>query len=899
MAAPASSGHSFLAHASGECADKIRDFPWHRSALGAVENWPVSLRSIVTTLVECKLPMYLAWGPEFTQFYNDAYRPILGAKEAGALGGPAPQTWSEIWPTIGPMWEQVLAGESIGFEDFKLTINRYGYPEDCYFNFSYSPVRDESGAARGVLVTFAETTHRVVNERRLNFLDELSQKVRTASSPSEVMTLTAELLGRYLEVSRCAYAHVHADQDTFDLIGDYNSGVRSIVGQYKFTDFGQVVHELMVANEAYVNHDVDVDPRTATGDLGAYRLTQIQSVICVPLHKDGRFVAAMAVHQSTPRRWSPEEIELVRTVVDRCWDSLERLRSEVALREEARSLELLNVTGSALAAELDLDAVLQRVTDAATELTGARFGAFFYNGHDERGEALLLYTLSGAPRSSFEGFGHPRPTAIFGPTFRGESAIRIDDVLRDPRYAQWGPGMPAGHLPVRSYLAVPVIARSGDVIGGLFFGHPEVGIFTARSERLATGIAGQAAVAVDNARLYSESQRAASERSALLESERAARAEAERSSKVKDEFLATLSHELRTPLSAITGWVYILRNKLTASQPELVRGVEIIDRAARTQVQLIDDLLDMSKITAGKLRLEPKPVAPADFIQAALDVIAPTAGAAGVSITADLLPVGAVMGDAARLQQVVWNLLANAVKFTPMGGRVHVALSEENSTAIIRVTDTGTGIKPEFLPSMFARFQQADGSITRKFGGLGLGLSIVRTLVELHGGTVAASSKGEGHGSTFTVKLPVSTAHTAERAPHPVSTTSDVQLAGLRVLVVDDEADAREMLHRLLLECGADAQVASSAAEALEALPRYKPHILISDIGMPGTDGYDLLRQIRRLAAEHGGATPAIALTAFARPEDRDKAIAAGFTSHLTKPIVPYALLSEVKRLYT
>lgn len=656
--------------AGGAMAQRMRDFAWENTPVGPVDRWPRSLKSLVMTLLECQLPMYIAWGPQFTQFYNDAYRPILGAKDASALGNSAPVTWSEIWSTIGPMWAQAMEGKPIGFDDFKLTIERFGYPEDCYFNFSYSAVRDDEGRAAGVLVTFAETTERVHSEKRLRLLDELSQNTRAHSEPAEVMRSTSALLGQYLGVNRCAYARVLADEDTFDLIGDYNEGVSSIVGRYRFTDFGAEVLRLMRANRAYVNPNVDEHPLTAGTDLSAYRRTQIQAVICVPLHKDGKLVAAMAVHQSVPRTWTHEEIELVETVVDRCWDALERLRAEAALREEARCLELLNRTGSDLSGELELQALLQRATDAATELTGAKFGAFFYNGVDSHGEAYLLYTLSGAPRQAFEALGHPRPTAVFGPTFRGEPPIRVNDVLADPRYGQWGPhfGMPEGHLPVRSYLAVPVIGRSGEVIGALMFGHPETDIFSERSERLAVGIASQAAIAIDNARLYSRAQNDAEERRRLLESERAARGVAERLSTVKDEFLATLSHELRTPLSAITGWVHILKRRLPTSDPQLLRGIEVIERSTQLQVQLIDDLLDMSRISAGKLSLDLQPLAPVSFVQQAVDVIQPSAEARGVKILTTLDAVGCVLGDARRLQQVVWNLVSNAVKFTPRGG---------------------------------------------------------------------------------------------------------------------------------------------------------------------------------------------------------------------------------------
>ncbi len=875
-------------------ADLTRQHPWHLTPVGPMADWPVSLRTTVETLLACQLPMYLAWGPEFIQFYNDAYRPILGAKDQGALGARAPDVWPEIWPTIGPMWQEVLQGRPIGFDDFKLTIERFGYPEDCYFNFSYSPVPDDTGRVQGVLVTFAETTQRVKSERRLKFLDDLGQATRHSGDAAAILQVAARMLGEHLGVSRCAYAHVLEDQDTFDLIGDHNVGVDSIVGRYRFTDFGRHVHQLMLAGQAYVNNDVDTDPVTRDGDLAAYRQTQIQAVVCVPLLRQGRFVAAMAVHQRVPRRWTADEVELVQTVVDRCWEALQRLRAEAALREEARSLQLLNAVGSALVAELDIRQVLQRVTDTATELTGAEFGAFFYNGVDAQGEAYLLYTLSGARRDQFEHLGHPRPTALFGPTFRGEPAIRLDDVLADPRYGQWGPhhGMPPNHIPVRSYLAVPVISRSSEVLGGLFFGHPEPGRFTARSEQLAVGIAAHAAIAVDNARLHEQSQRSAEERMQLLEGERAARSEAERASAAKDEFLATLSHELRTPLSAIGGWAEILKRKLLPEQKDLLRGVEVIARSTRVQAQLIDDLLDMSRVTSGKLRLELQVVRAASFVQAAVELIRPAAQEAGLALVTELACEECVLGDAARLQQVVWNLLANAVKFTPKGGRVHLRLRQVGDRVEVEVADTGVGIRADMLEKVFERFQQVDGSITRRFGGLGLGLSIVRSIVEQHGGQVTAKSEGEGRGATFVVSLPASREGAAPHEDAPLAQGG--ALAGMKILVVDDEADARETLARILDESGATVVECRDAASALAALHDFTPDAIVSDIGMPGMDGYELIRAVRQGTA---AGVPAIALTAFARTEDRERALRAGFQDHLVKPFEPHRLVARLAAL--
>ncbi|MDQ3211940.1 MAG: ATP-binding protein [Acidobacteriota bacterium] len=580
-------------------------------------------------------------------------------------------------------------------------------------------------------------------------------------------------------------------------------------------------------------------------------------------------------------------------------------RLAAALQEETRVLELVNETGKALASTLDLHSLVQAVTDAATDLSGAQFGAFFYTTAGEGGDVLTLYTLSGAPREAFEKFGHPRATALFGPTFRGEAPIRVDDVLEDPRYGTMAPhhGMPKGHLPVRSYLAVPVRSRSGAVVGGLFFGHPEPGVFSDRTERVIVGVAAQAGIAIDNAQLYEAAQKAADERMVLLESERAARTAAERLSEVKDEFLATLSHELRTPLNAILGWAQVLRSS-PKDKDDLLKGLETIERNARVQTQLIEDLLDMSRITSGKLRLDIQSVQPAAFIEAAIETVHPAASAKGIMLEAILDPAaGSIQGDPGRLQQVVWNLLANAIKFTPKDGRVQVVLERVNSHIDVIVADTGVGIRPEFLPHLFERFRQGDASTTRAYGGLGLGLSIVKSLVELHGGTIEVKSPGEGRGTTVTVSLPVAVSHRAAAArtgthpegpKGPAGTKSIAELTGLIVLVVDDQPDARDLVRRILEDCGAEVFAAGTAADGLSLVQARKPHVMIADVGMPEGDGYDLLRRVRALGAERGGRVPAIALTAFARSEDRTRALRAGFAVHVAKPVNPAELVATV-----
>jgi len=402
-------------------------------------------------------------------------------------------------------------------------------------------------------------------------------------------------------------------------------------------------------------------------------------------------------------------------------------------------------------------------------------------------------------------------------------------------------------------------------------------------------------------RVEMERSAVAQERERLLESERAARSDAERANRVKDDFVAMLSHELRTPLNAILGWTHVLRAQDPSA--ELVeQATGVIERNTRVQAQIVSDLIDMSRITSGKLILETRTANLAEVVEAAIETIEATARAKGLTLEADIdRAVGALAGDPARLQQVVWNLLANAVKFTPAGGRVNVVLARVGAEAHITVRDTGVGIARDFLPLLFERFRQAETAANRRFGGLGLGLAIVKQLVELHGGRVEATSAGEGKGATFRVRLPI-----GDVVPEPslevsgqTSRRREVErpLAGLRLLVVEDDQDTADLLERFLQGAGADVTVVHSAATALDVIAAAPPHVLVSDIGMPGVDGYELMRRVRKLDPAHGGGIPGVAVTAFARTEDRTRAILAGYQAHLTKPIEVPELIAAVRML--
>lgn len=613
-------------------------------------------------------------------------------------------------------------------ESFEMEFPLRG--RDGEFRWFLTRVNPSRGADGQIVRWFGTNTDIDVQRRldqRNRFIIELDESVRALESPEDITLTLARLLGEHLGADRCAYAEVESDEDHFFIPGDYTrEGVHSIVGQYAMSQFGAEVLRLMRANQPYSVNNVFTDERVTESDLAAYEQTGIQAVICVPLHKNGRFAACMAVHQQVPRVWKSEDIELVAFVANRFWESIERARIVKSLHES---------------------------------------------------------------------------------------------LLREQH----------------------------------------------------------------------------------------ARQIAEGANKIKDEFLATISHELRTPLNAILGWTSLLRSGLSPEASE--RAIETVERNARAQAQLIDDLLDISRIISGKLRLDVTNVELERLIHSALETVRPAADAKNVRLQVLIDPnAGPVSGDAGRLQQVFWNLLGNAVKFTPKGGRVQIKLERVNSHVEISVSDTGNGIAPEFLPYVFDRFRQADQATTRTQGGLGLGLSIVRQIVEMHGGTIRVESEGEGKGSTFFILLPRLAAFPRHRdteqvREHPkvsdefVSIDCAPELDGLRVLIVDDEADARDLLQEVLEMCGSEVVTSDTAAEALTEIRGGKFDVLISDIGMPGEDGYSLIEKVRSLTDAEGGRTPAIALTAYARVEDRIRALKAGFQAHLPKPVEPVELAAVVASL--
>ncbi len=557
----------------------------------------------------------------------------------------------------------------------------------------------------------------------------------------------------------------------------------------------------------------------------------------------------------------------------------ERARAFAREQQHRRQLQKLAEASLTINSTLSLNETLQLITDKAREIIEAHQSVTSLTIDENWAQSISTISLSDKYAQWREYSQQPDGSGIYSLVCRLQRPMRMTQTALEAHPAWHNFGKEARkHPPLRGWLAVPLTSRNGKNIGLIQLSDKYEGEFSEDDEAIAVQLAQMAAAAIDNARLYQASQEA---------------------NRVKDEFLAVLSHELRSPLNSITGWATLLRTR-KLDEATIKRALEVIERNAQVQTKLIEDLLDVSRILRGKLTLNVSPVHLAFVVEAALDTVRLAAQAKSIQIESSIdATVGAVAGDSSRLQQVVWNLLSNAVKFTPTGGRVTLRLEKDGNQACIQVSDTGQGISADFLPHIFEYFRQADGSITRSHGGLGLGLAIVHHLVELHGGTVFAQSPGVGQGATFTVKLPLlqDKSLLQEQRNQEIGKTLPGPLTALRILVVDDEADTRDFLAFMLNEYGANTTAVASAQEGLEVLQQFQPDVLVSDIGMPEEDGYTLIQKVRSLSTDQIRKIPAIALTAYAREEDSQRALLAGFQVHLPKPVEPTELVNAIASL--
>lgn len=577
----------------------------------------------------------------------------------------------------------------------------------------------------------------------------------------------------------------------------------------------------------------------------------------------------------------------VEAQAERCIRATEK--SYAPERQEDRSARYLAETTAALGGTLDPDEMLTRFAGSLVPGLADWCSVYVLEGRELRNvTAAHVDPAKAQATAEYQRRFPPSPEhagGVWAVVRSGVAAVFNDITPEILTRATNDPDVLAFLRTLGMTAAAIVPLRVGDRVLGamaLVSTSPERR-FEASDIALFEELGRRAGVAIDNAQLYKAAQASAKA--------------AEEASRVKDEFLATVSHELRTPLNAILGWAAMLRHK--SVDPSITKPVEVIYRNAQAQAKIIEDILDVSRIITGKLRIEPKPTDLVAIARDTIEVVRPSANAKRLRIDFEAeTEVCLIVADGERIQQVAWNLLSNAIKFTDTGS-VKVAVRQEGSKFTLTVSDTGKGIPTEFMPFVFDRFRQADASITRRMGGLGLGLALVRHIVELHGGRVAVTSDGPGKGATFKVTLPVRAVMPQQPTPisEPIARpriSTPPTLVGIRVLVVDDEADARDLLQAVLVEGGALVAAARSAAEGLEEFQRFRPDILVSDIGMPDEDGYTFLRKVRALPDADGGVVPAIALTAYAREEDRVRAIAAGYMTHLAKPVDPDAFLYAV-----
>ena len=808
----------------------VEETDFSKTPLGSRETWPQSLRTALSICIQSRFPMVIWWGPELRMLYNDAYVPLLGNKHP-ALGKPASEVWSEVWDVLEPMLRGALErGEPSAGQDKPFKLNRRGYEEEAFFTWSHTPILDEHGIG-GVFTTVAETTDRVLQERRLS---EGSQ--HAAAGPSNFShgrILIAEPDAEMREY----VGRVLAEKWHVELAEDAESVVRLARARRP---------EVIVSDIKGLLQTLRADPDLA-------RIP----VLCLSAEKDADVIGDDYLAKPFSAR------ELVARVGN--------LLELATMRADA---EIIQHISSQLTAELDLDRLLQLITDEATKLVGAEFGSFFYNTTNDKGEPQMQYTLSGVSRETFAESPMPRNTEILAHTFCGKGVVRSDDIKLDPRYGHNAPyqGIPKGHVAVASYLAAPVISRTGQVLGGLFFGHSKPARFNERHERMLVGVAAQGAIAIDNARLYERVND-------LLDRERDARAVAETASRAKDEFMAILGHELRNPLAPILTALQLMELRADPHSRER----QVIERQVNHLVRLVDDLLDVSRITRGKLELARQRTELAPIVTQAIEMASPLIEQKQHRLHVDVPATGLLIdADPARMAQVLSNLLTNAAKYTAANGSVAIKASREGGTVVIRVCDTGIGIAPDTLARIFEPFVQDPQALDRSRGGLGLGLAIVKNLVEMHGGEVSALSEGLNRGSEFVVRLPALGAADVTNG-HGHSHEHAARSNAHTVLVVDDNVDAAQMVVESLQMLGHEALATYDAPSALGVAPSMRPDIALLDIGLPVMDGYELARRLRDMPELEG--VKLIAVTGYGQESDRQRSLAAGFDEHLVKPL--------------
>ncbi len=902
------------------------------------------------------------------RFVNQPYAKQFGLRREQIIGKTIPEVvGAQTYAELKPYFDAALSGQRVEFET---EIHSQGLSQQ-FVHTVYMPKFGVHGQVSGVIATINDISKRKLEETNQKLLLEIGERIRRTDNIDELLAEVSTLVGNHWGAARCFFSEFDLAHETVTVRRDfYRADLSSISGIQPLKALAPATAQELKAGQTVINTDTKTDARTAASYESFYHPHNLEAYVGVPLWRDGSLTATLFINHSTPREWNAVEIDLLEIIAERTWWAVEKLRNENSLREAEENFRALVEASSQAIWRAGPNGENVEDFAWWENLTGQTREQFSGEGYlevihpEDRAHIKSAWAMALATRTLFSSEyrirnrqGNYQHFAVRGvPIFKSDGSVRqwigtftdinerkqaegalqrqarLIDLSYEPilvwdveqGIVEWNAGAAqlygftkqeaAGRTshellqtihPLTFEELIKTLKERGEWAGDLCHKTKDGRELIVESRNQLININGRQLVLETNHDITERRQTKLQLEQAYLV-QTAARAEAEDANRAKDEFLAVVSHELRAPLNAMLGWAKILKGG-NYTPATLEHAIEVIERSARSQQKMIEDLLDSARIISGKLRLEIQPVEMTTVIAATLEALRPAAEAKGLELKVSCLPgMDIITGDAERLQQVVWNLISNAVKFTPQGGRISVQLERVDPYLQLTVSDTGKGINSDFLPYIFNRFHQADSSITRRHSGLGLGLSLVRHLVELHGGTVKAESPGEEKGATFTVTLPFRAVRIAvdeaisTGARRKVRLNQLSALEGLHILVVDDEADARELVQVMLEENGAQVTAADSVAEALRLLTNeqsIRPDAIVSDIGMPEENGYTLIRQVRRLPAAQGGQLPAIALTAFGRASDRIAALSAGFQMHVPKPVEAAELVMVIASL--
>lgn len=754
-----------------------------------------------------------------------------------------------------------------------------------WFLTRWVPLKDANGKVLRWFGTNTDIHDQKLATQDQEFRANLTAKINSLEKTEELISLATGSLGEYLKVPRCYFAEILGSRVTIH--HDYAKDLQSVAGDYNFLDFGQEAFDSAQAGILLKLENVHTDERTKA-HADSFQKVKVQSLVSMPLRRGNELVAAVGVGDSKPRNWSEREIEMIRVVAETIWAAIERTKLMSALKLSTIRSGFLSKASKVLNSSLEVEKVLSDLSDLAVPELADWCSIKMLDNEGELKQVAVSHKDPEKVKWAWElqKLFPPDKEALSGDykvlrTGQPDFLADVTDEILEAASKNELQAEAIASIGFRSFVCVPILNR-GTVVGTLnMVTTDESGRrYTEDDLNLAIELGIRAGLAVENARLYLESQAI---------------------NRLKDEFLANLSHELRTPMNVILGYADILKTeKDSLTQEELNNSIEAIDRNAKAQTAIIADLLDVSSIITGKVSYKPLKLNAADTVSKILESLRPTAAAKGLKLNYDLTnaPV-TVSVDSTRFHQIIWNLVSNAVKFTDFGGSVFVKLEQSDRHWSIAITDTGRGIDKDFLPYVFDRFRQEDASSTRRFGGLGLGLSVVRHLVELHGGYVKAESAGRGQGATFIVTLPLEPlqAHApvlekkSAKAEAEEKLLAQQELAHVKILLVEDSEDNRVLVNRILARAGADVVDADSARTAREQLKIFNPDVIISDIGMPDENGLEFIQKLRSTSS-----IPAIALTAYVRPEEKEATLKAGFQAHLGKPVSGPLLISTIRQ---